>query len=44
MHGRIACRIVAIHPLGTIDIEEIDGDRAWRVSGLTFSGCNVVSC
>lgn len=29
-------RIFRIHPFGTIDIEEIDGPRAWRITGLSF--------
>lgn len=32
------CRIVKVHPLGTIDVEALDGSRAWRVSGLGFVG------
>jgi hypothetical protein len=31
----VACRIIAIRPFGTIDVEALDGSgRAWRVSGL----------
>jgi hypothetical protein len=30
----VKCRIFRIHPLGTIDVEEINGPRAWRLSGL----------
>jgi hypothetical protein len=30
----VACRIVAIRPAGTIDVEALDGSRAWRLSGL----------
>ena len=31
------CRIIAIRPLGTIDVEAIDGSgRCWRVSGLAL--------
>lgn len=33
----IRCRVVAIHRAGTVDVEEIGGNRAWRVSGLAFS-------
>jgi hypothetical protein len=32
----VECRITDIHPAGTIDVEEIDGPHAWRVSGLPF--------
>lgn len=36
VHG-IACRIIAIHPMGTIDCQEIGGTgRCWRISGLGF--------
>ncbi len=30
----VSCEIVAVHPFGTIDVVEIDGPGAWRVSGL----------
>jgi hypothetical protein len=30
----IRCRIFKIHPLGTIDVCEIGGSRAFRLSGL----------
>lgn len=33
----IRCRVVAIHRAGTVDVEEIGGDRAWRVSGLALA-------
>lgn len=33
----ILCRIYAIYPAGTIDVQEIGGDeRCWRVTGLPF--------
>jgi hypothetical protein len=32
----VKCVIVKVHPLGTIDVEEIDGPRAYRLSGLSF--------
>lgn len=33
----IECRIIGIHPAGTIDVEATDGSgRCWRVSGLPF--------
>lgn len=28
------CRIVKVWPLGTYDVESLDGSRAWRVTGL----------
>lgn len=31
------CRIIAIHPLGTIDVETLDGSRCYRISGLAFT-------
>lgn len=30
----LKCRIFKIHPLGTLDVEEINGLRAFRLSGL----------
>lgn len=30
------CRIFKVHPAGTIDVEALDGDGAWRVTGLGF--------
>lgn len=30
------CRIVKIHKFGTVDVETIDGTRAYRVTGLPF--------
>ena len=30
------CRICKIYPAGTMDVEEIDGPHAYRVSGLSF--------
>ncbi len=30
------CRIVKVHCFGTIDIVEVDGNGAWRVTGLAF--------
>lgn len=30
----IECRIIAVHRFGTVDVQEIGGDRCWRVSGL----------
>lgn len=31
------CEITVIRPLGTIDVQAIDGsERCWRVSGLPF--------
>ncbi len=41
VHGK-ACRIFKVHPAGTIDVEEIHGPGAWRLSGLAFRNprCN----
>jgi hypothetical protein len=30
------CRIIKIHAAGTIDVERVDGSRAYRLSGLAF--------
>lgn len=30
------CRVVRILPFGTIDVERVDGSRAWRISGLAL--------
>lgn len=30
------CRIVKVHQFGTIDVETLDGSRAYRVTGLSF--------
>jgi hypothetical protein len=32
----VKCRIVAVLPFGTIDVEALDGSGCWRVSGLSF--------
>lgn len=33
----VLCEIIAVHPLGTIDVQALDGtDRCWRVSGLAY--------
>jgi len=32
----IVCRIAKIHPLGTLDVLEINGPRAFRLTGLSF--------
>ncbi len=32
----VRCVIVAVHAAGTIDVEEICGSRAWRITGLAF--------
>lgn len=32
----LKCRIFKIHPFGTMDVEEINGERAFRVTGLSF--------
>ncbi len=38
VHGA-PCRIVKVHTpdsLGTVDVESVDGKRAWRVTGLIW--------
>lgn len=32
----VLCRIFKIHPFGTVDVEEINGNHAYRVTGLSF--------
>lgn len=32
----VDCRIFQIHPFGTVDVVSLDGERAWRLSGLSF--------
>jgi len=32
----LKCRIFKIHTFGTIDVEVIDEDRAYRISGLGY--------
>lgn len=32
----IDCKIIAVHPAGTIDVQEVNGERCWRVTGLPF--------
>lgn len=32
------CKIFKIHPLGTIDVVSLDGEKAFRLSGLPFVG------
>ena len=29
------CRVFKVHPFGTIDVESLDSDHAWRISGLS---------
>ena len=36
VYGR-ECEIVRIHPFGTIDVVSLDGEKAWRISGLQFT-------
>lgn len=36
VHG-IPCRIIRIHPLGTIDVKAIDSERYWRITGLRIA-------
>lgn len=33
----VECRIFRVHPAGTIDVEEVNGPRAWRVTGCGFT-------
>jgi hypothetical protein len=33
----VTCRIVKIHPLGTLDCVSLDGLRSYRVTGLSFN-------
>lgn len=28
------CRVYRMHPLGTVDVETLDGKRCYRVTGL----------
>jgi hypothetical protein len=39
VYGKL-CRVFKIRPAGTIDVEEIDGPNAWRISGLR---CELIS-
>lgn len=32
----VRCRIFKLHPFGTMDVEQIDGPNAWRISGAPF--------
>lgn len=32
----VRCRITAVLPLGTIEVEALDGSKAFRLSGLSF--------
>lgn len=32
----IKCRVVKIHPFGTLDVVSLCGNYAYRVSGLSF--------
>ena len=36
VHGQ-ECEIFAVHSMGTIDVVTLDGTKAWRVSGLSFT-------
>jgi hypothetical protein len=35
VYGR-KCRIFAVRSFGTVDVVTLEGDKAWRVSGLSF--------
>lgn len=30
----IECRVIKVYPFGTMDVEAVDGSRAYRVTGL----------
>jgi hypothetical protein len=30
------CKVTAVYPAGTIDVVSLDGEHAWRISGLAF--------
>ena len=32
----LLCRIVKVLPAGTVDVVSVDGNKAFRVSGLSF--------
>jgi hypothetical protein len=32
----LSCKIVKVHPFGTIDVHAIEKNKAFRVSGLAF--------
>jgi hypothetical protein len=32
----LACKIVKVHPFGTIDVHAIEQNKAFRVTGLAF--------
>lgn len=32
----IRCRVFKVHPMATMDVEEIDGPRAFRLTGYAF--------
>ena len=35
LYGKLMrCRVLAVHPLGTIDVERLSDGRCFRVSGL----------
>lgn len=33
----LQCRIIAIRPFGTVDVESLDGRYVWRLSGLPLT-------
>jgi hypothetical protein len=35
VYGQV-CRIIKVRAAGTIDVETLDGSRAYRVTGLAF--------
>jgi hypothetical protein len=32
----VQCRITKVHSLGALDVVSLDGERAWRITGLPF--------
>lgn len=32
----VACKVIAVRPFGTMDVESLDGKYTWRLSGLGF--------
>jgi hypothetical protein len=36
VHGH-ECKITAVHSAGTIDVVSLDGQHAWRITGLAFN-------
>jgi len=32
----VLCTIIRVRPFGTVDVVSLDGQHAWRVTGLSF--------